>query len=123
MGLLLVRPKFVIFLYCYAQKDKKIMSTLLLEVNTEQEEVLKTLLRYMKINFQKVESTDVDFWESLSPAVQNRIERGLADAESGRYVPAQSIIDQLMGKFTTMKIVVMSLLSTEALRNDLVLWA
>ncbi len=98
MGLLLVRPKFVIFLYCYAQKDKKAMSTLLLEVNTEQEEVLKTLLRYMNITFQKVESTDVDFWESLSPAVQNRIELGLADAESGRYVPAQSIIDQLMGK-------------------------
>lgn len=73
------------------------MSTLLLEVNTEQEEALKKLLQYMNITFQKVGSTDVDFWESLSPTVQNRIGRGLADAEAGRYVSAQSVIDQLMG--------------------------
>ena len=49
---------------------------------------------YMAVNFQKVSPAD-DFWDSLSPHAQERIQRGLADAEAGRYSSAQSFLDQL----------------------------
>lgn len=72
------------------------MSTLLVEVDSEQEEVLEKLLDYMNIHFRKV-SSDNDFLDSLSPSAKARIEQGKADAEAGRYVPAQQVIEQLMG--------------------------
>ncbi|WP_336914700.1 hypothetical protein [Runella sp.] len=49
----------------------------------------------MKISFQKV-STDTDFWNSLSPYVKQRIEKGLADA--GNFTTAQDYLKQLMAQ-------------------------
>ena len=65
------------------------MSTLVLTVDDEQEKVLETLFQYMAVSFQKVSPAD-DFWDSLSPHAQERIQRGLADAEAGRYSSAYS---------------------------------
>lgn len=70
------------------------MSTLVLNVNPEQEKVLESLLQYMNVKFEKVSSSD-DFWESLSPHAQERIQRGLADAEAGRYAPVQAFLEKL----------------------------
>lgn len=70
------------------------MSTLVLTVNSEQEKVLESLLQYMNVSFQKITPTD-DFWDSLSPYAQDRIQRGLADAAAGRYSPAHPFLDQL----------------------------
>lgn len=69
------------------------MSTLLLEVDAEQEKALEKLLQYMNIHFQKLPPTD-DFWDSLSPGAKARIEQGKADAEAGRYMPARQVIEQ-----------------------------
>ncbi|RDB05453.1 hypothetical protein [Runella aurantiaca] len=73
------------------------MSTLVLEVNQEQEKVLESLLQYMKISFQKVQ-TNTDFWDSLSPHVKERIAKGLVDAEVGNYTPAQDYLKQLLAQ-------------------------
>lgn len=73
------------------------MSTLVLEVNQEQEKVLETLLSYMNISFQRV-STESDFWESLSPQVKAKIKQGLADAESNRYSPAGDFMQRLISE-------------------------
>lgn len=73
------------------------MSTLLLEVDEQQEEALKKLLDYMNIHFQKV-SSDEDFLDKLSPAAKARIELGKADADAGRYVPASEVIERMLGK-------------------------
>ncbi len=73
-----------------------IMSTLVLTVDAAQEKVLETLLNYMDVRFEKVSSTD-DFWDALSPDAQQRIQKGLADAEAGRYSSAHSFLDQLKG--------------------------
>lgn len=73
------------------------MSTLVLDVNQEQEKVLEGLLQYMNISFQKV-NTSEDFWDSLSPSVKKRIEQGLADVDAGRYSPAKSVIERLMSE-------------------------
>ncbi|MFD2520833.1 hypothetical protein [Emticicia soli] len=73
------------------------MSTLVLDVNQEQEKVLEGLLRYMNISFQKVTSTE-DFWDTLSPATKKSIEQGLADVDAGRYSSAKSVIDKLMSE-------------------------
>jgi len=70
------------------------MSTLVLTVNTEQEKVLESLLEYMNVSFEKVVSTD-DFWDTLSPYAQERIQQGLADAEAGRYSSAQLFLNSL----------------------------
>lgn len=73
------------------------MSTLVLDVNKEQEQILEGLLRYMNISFQKVNSTD-DFWDSLSEKAKNRIEQGLSDVKEGRFSPAKSVIEQMLAK-------------------------
>ncbi len=73
------------------------MSTLVLEVNQEQEKVLETLLAYMNISFQRV-STTPDFWDSLSPQVKSKIEQGLSDAELGKYSSASDFMQQLLAK-------------------------
>lgn len=73
------------------------MSTLVLDVNQEQEKVLETLLQYMNISFQKVSSNE-DFWNSLSVQAKARIEKGLADAKAGRYSPAKDYLKQLLAQ-------------------------
>lgn len=73
------------------------MSTLVLDVNKEQEQILEGLLKYMNISFQKVNSTE-DFWDSLSDKTKNRIEQGLADVKEGRFSPAKSVIEQMLVK-------------------------
>lgn len=73
------------------------MSTLVLEVNQEQEKVLESLLQYMKISFQKI-PTNADFRDSLSPYTKERVEKGLADAEAGNYTPAQDYLKQLLAQ-------------------------
>jgi len=70
------------------------MSILVLTVNTEQEKVLESLLEYMNVSFEKVVSTD-DFWDTLSPYAQERIQQGLADAEAGHYSSARLFLDSL----------------------------
>ena len=82
------------FKYC-SPENRAIMSTLLLEVDEQQEEVLKKLLDYMNIHFQKV-SSDEDFLDKLSPAVRARIEQGKVDAEAGRYEPASQVIGRML---------------------------
>ncbi len=73
------------------------MSTLVLNVNIEQEQILEGLLRYMNISFQKVSSSD-DFWDSLSEKTKDRIEQGRLDANEGRFAPAKSVIEQILAK-------------------------
>jgi hypothetical protein len=51
------------------------MSTMILEVNNEQEQILEGLLKYMEVSFPKVSFKD-DFWLKLSPDAKNRIEKG-----------------------------------------------
>lgn len=68
------------------------MSTLLVEVNSEQEKVLETLLNYMEISFQKL---PLPGWDELSVSAQERINRGLADTQAGRYTAAQTVLNQL----------------------------
>ena len=70
------------------------MSTLIVEVNDEQEKVLETLLAYMDVSYQKVAATN-DFWDTLTPVEQKRIQNGMADAVEGRYSPAKVVLDQL----------------------------
>lgn len=73
------------------------MSTLILEVNTEQERILEGLLKYMEVSFQKVNNKD-DFWLKLSPEVKNRIEKGLEDSNKGNYSSAKTFIENLLEK-------------------------
>lgn len=73
------------------------MSMLILEVNTEQEKVLGGLLKYMDISFEKVKPKG-DFWDSLAPKTQEKIQKGLADADAGRFSPAKSVIDNLLNE-------------------------
>ncbi|TAE26666.1 MAG: hypothetical protein EAZ91_17385 [Cytophagales bacterium] len=73
------------------------MSTLVLNVNEEQEKVLETLLQYMNVSFERVSSSD-DFWDSLTLYEKERIQRGLTDAQEGRYSPAQSFLNDLLQK-------------------------
>ncbi len=72
------------------------MSTLIVDVDQEQEKVLETLLAYMGASYQKVESS-ADFWNQLSPAMRQRIDNGLSDAHAGRYTSAAVILNQLAG--------------------------
>ena len=71
------------------------MSTLLLEIDSEQEKALESLLSYMKISFQKI-SSDTDFWDSLSPHTKERIQKGMADAETGNFTNAKAFLSQLL---------------------------
>ncbi|MCP9770378.1 hypothetical protein EGI22_20925 [Lacihabitans sp. LS3-19] len=73
------------------------MSTLILEVNTEQERILEGLLKYLEVSFQKVNNKD-DFWLKLSPEVKNRIEKGLEDSNKGNYFSAKTFIENLLEK-------------------------
>jgi DNA-binding NtrC family response regulator len=70
------------------------MSTLIVDVDQEQEKVLETLLTYMGASFQKVETSD-DFWNHLSPTTRQHIEKGLSDAKAGRYTSATEVMNQL----------------------------
>ena len=70
------------------------MSTLIVEVDPEQEKVLETLLAYMDVSYQKVAETN-DFWDELTPVQQQHIQDGLADAEAGHYSPAKTILAEL----------------------------
>lgn len=63
---------------------RKTMSTLLLEINSEQEKALESSLSYMKISFHKI-SSDTDFWDSLSIPTKERIQKGMIDAETGNF--------------------------------------
>jgi hypothetical protein len=73
------------------------MSTMILEVNNEQEKILEGLLKYMEVSFQKVSFKD-DFWLKLSPDAKNRIEKGLLDTENGKYSSAKSFLENLIEK-------------------------
>lgn len=73
------------------------MSTLVLDVNKEQEQILEGLLKYMNISFQKVTSTE-DFWDSLSEKTKNRIEQGISDVQEGRFSSAKSVMEQMLAK-------------------------
>ena len=70
------------------------MSTLIVEVDAEQERVLETLLAYMDVAYQKVTATN-DFWNELTPIQQQHIQDGMADAKAGRYSPAKTILAEL----------------------------
>lgn len=83
---------FAIFKFKHAND----MSTLIVDVNQEQEKVLETLLTYMGASFQKVEAS-ADFWDQLSPATRQRIDNGLADAHAGDYTSAAVVLNQLAG--------------------------
>lgn len=71
------------------------MSTLLLEIDNEQEKALESLLNYMKISFHKI-STDVDFWDTLSPHTKSRIQQGIIDSETGNFTSAKVFLNQLL---------------------------
>lgn len=73
------------------------MSTLILEVNSEQEKVLEGLLKYMDISFEKVKPKG-DFCDSISPNVKERIQKGLDDADAGRYSSAKDFIGKLIAE-------------------------
>lgn len=73
------------------------MSTMILEVNTEQEQILEGLLRYMEVSFQKVNSKE-DFWLELSPEAKDRIQKGLLNTENGEYSSAKSFLENLIEK-------------------------
>lgn len=73
------------------------MSTLVLDVNIEQEQILEGLFNYMNIPFQKVNSNE-DFWDSLSEKTKNRIEQGLSDVKKGHFAPAKLVIEQMLAK-------------------------
>ncbi len=68
------------------------MSTLLIDVDPEQEKVLETLLTYMEISYQKLPSPA---WDDLPDTTQERVDKGLADAEKERYSPAKTVLDYL----------------------------
>ena len=71
------------------------MSTLILEVDNEQEKVLESLLKYMDITFEKVKPKD-DFWDTISPYTKERIQKGLDDAKAGKYSSAKTVISKLL---------------------------
>lgn len=48
----------------------------------------------MDVAYQKVATTN-DFWDELTPAQQQHIQNGLADAEAGRYSSAKMILAEL----------------------------
>ena len=73
------------------------MSTLVLDVNQEQEKILEGLLQYMNISFQKITPSE-DFWDSLSDATKLRINKGLKDVETSKYTSAKSVIEQLLNE-------------------------
>ncbi len=73
------------------------MSTLVLDVNKEQEQILEGLLQYMNISFQKIAPSE-DFWDSLSSSTKTRIEKGLSDVEKGKYSSAKSVISEMLAK-------------------------
>lgn len=73
------------------------MSTLILEVNSEQEKVLESLLKYMDISFEKVKPKG-DFWDSISPNIKEGIQKGLDDADAGRYSSANDFIGKLIAE-------------------------
>ena len=71
------------------------MSTLILNVNSEQEKILEGLLNYMEVPFQKVSNSD-DFWLQLSVGVKERIEKGLRDVDNERLSSAKTYLGNLL---------------------------
>jgi len=78
--------------YIRLQQSSKQMSTLLIDVDLEQEKVLETLLTYMEISCQKLPSPA---WDDLPDTTRERVDKGLADAEKERYSPAKTVLDYL----------------------------
>jgi hypothetical protein len=62
------------------------MTTILVEVKEAQEEMLKELLKGMDITYQEIDR-NTDFWDQLSPSVQQGIDKGLSDLELGKVTP------------------------------------
>jgi hypothetical protein len=58
------------------------MSTMILEVNNEQEQILEGLLKYMDVAFQKVNNRE-DFWLKLSYEAKGRIQKVLLNTDKG----------------------------------------
>ncbi len=73
------------------------MSTMILEVNNEQEQILEGLLKYMDVSFQKVNNKE-DFWLKLSEEAKGRIQKGLLNTDKGEYSSAKSFLENLLKK-------------------------
>ncbi len=73
------------------------MSTMILEVNNEQEQILEGLLKYMDVSFQKVNNKE-DFWLKLSEEAKGRIQKGLLNTDEGEYSSAKSFLENLLEK-------------------------
>jgi RNAse (barnase) inhibitor barstar len=70
------------------------MSTLIFDVNLEQEKEIELLLSKMNISFQKIDQ-EKDFWDDLTTEVKQRINLGLKDVEEGKFSDAKEFIQTL----------------------------
>jgi trehalose-6-phosphate synthase len=73
------------------------MSTMILDVNNEQEQILDGLLKYMDVSFQKINNR-ADFWLKLSEETKSRIQKGLLNTDKGEYSSAKCFLENLLEK-------------------------
>jgi len=85
---------FLVFLFTQNSFN---MSTMILDVDPEQEKALEGLLSCMDISFQTITPKN-DFWDELSEHTKNRIQKGLDDAQAGRYSSLKSVVEKLINQ-------------------------
>ena len=69
------------------------MSTFVIPVDKKQKKVLKTILEYLNLPFQEVD-TDKDFWNELTPSQKQDIEQGIAEADANQVKSFQDILEK-----------------------------
>lgn len=69
------------------------MSTFVIPVDKKQKKVLKTILEYLNLPFQEVD-TAKDFWNELTPSQKQDIEQGIAEADANQVKSFQDILEK-----------------------------
>lgn len=67
------------------------MSTFVIPVDKKQKKVLKSILEYLNLPFQEVD-TAKDFWNELTPLQKQDIEQGIADADANQVKPFRDVL-------------------------------
>jgi CTP:phosphocholine cytidylyltransferase-like protein len=71
------------------------MSTLILDVNKEQELEIEILLSKLNISYQKINQEN-DFWDDLPTSTIEKINIGLKEAADGKFSDAKEFIKTLI---------------------------
>ena len=69
------------------------MSTFVIPVDKKQKKVLKTILEYLNLPFQEVD-TAKDFWNEINPSQTQDIEQGIAEDDANQVKSFQDILEK-----------------------------